>query len=240
MQGKKRSSEVYESVRGEILDGLKPPRARLRIDLLSDTFGASLGAVREALVRLSAEGLVVSEPPKGFIVASISISDLDDLTETRLELECRCLRLSIERGDLAWEGRVVGALHQLLRTPLHPSPEGSYVDWAQAHRSFHDALVSACESRWRLKLREQLFTQAERYRRFALPHQRSLRDVDEEHRAIAEAALARKADLAADLAAGHLRRTAELLRGSNAPFDDGQPRADPPPRVEAAAMAVAS
>jgi len=217
MQGKNRTTEIYESIRGEILDGLKRPRARLRMDLLSETFGASFGAVREALVRLTTEGLVVSEPPKGFSVAPISFGDLDDLTETRLELEYRCLCLSIERGDLPWEGRVVGSLHQLLRTPLHSRPESLNATWAQAHRSFHDALVSACDSRWRLALREQLFTQAERYRRFAMPYQHARRDVDAEHRAIAEAALARNANRATELITCHLRRTAEMLRGSEAP-----------------------
>jgi GntR family carbon starvation induced transcriptional regulator len=202
------------------LDGRRQPRVRLRIDLLSKAYGASLGAVREALVRLTAEGLVAAEPPKGFMVAPISLSDLDDLTGTRIELEARCLRRSIQLGDIVWEGRVISALHQLVRTPLHSSPDALSVDWAKAHKTFHDALVSACDSFWRLRLREQLFVQAERYRRFTVPYRRGPRDVDAEHQAIAEAALARDADAAAEHMAAHLRLTADLLRASDAPFDD--------------------
>lgn len=65
------------------------------MDLLSETLGVSLGSVREALVRLTMEGLVLSEPSKGFVVAPISLDDLDDLTDTRIELETHCLRRSI-------------------------------------------------------------------------------------------------------------------------------------------------
>jgi len=230
MHGKIRTLEIYEALRREILDGRYDPRARLRIDRLGDAFGASLGAVREALVRLAADGLVVAEPPKGFAIAPISLADLADLTDTRVELEERCLRRSLQLGDLAWEGRVIGALHRLVRTPLHSKPDSLSVDWAIAHRAFHDALVSACDSAWRLRLREQLFTQAERYRCFTVPYGCGQRDVDAEHRGIAEAALARDADAAAERMSAHLRLTAELLRASDAPFDDAPGAHGPPIR----------
>ncbi len=236
MSGRNRTTSAYEAIRRDILDGRHAPRARLRMDLLSGALGASLGAVREALVRLAVEGLVRAEPSKGFVVAPISISDLDDLTDTRIELETRCLRRSIQLGDIAWEGRVISALHQLVRTPLHSSPDTLGVDWAKAHKVFHDALVSACDSRWRLRLREQLFVQAERYRCFTVPYRRGPRDVDAEHQAIAEAALARDPNAAAEHMAAHLRLTANLLRASAAPFDDGPAHsAQPQPISELAA-----
>jgi GntR family transcriptional regulator, carbon starvation induced regulator len=177
----------------------------------------SLSAIREALARLSSDGLVVAEPRRGFAVAPISLADLSDLTEVRIELETQCLRRSIARGDLAWEGRVVGSLHQLSRTP---EQLGVHPDRARAHREFHDALVSACESVWRLRLRDQLFAQAERYRRFAAPYSRVERDVDSEHRLIADAALVRDAEGAARRMASHLQLTADVLKTSSAPFDD--------------------
>jgi len=219
-QGRNRSAEAYEAIREGILAGLHPPRARLRMDLLSEAHGASLGAVREALVRLTSEGLLFADPPKGFVVASISRRDLLDLTETRIELEKRCLRLSIRAGDIAWEGRVVSSLHKLVRTPLHAGPDELSREWSRAHKAFHDALVSACDSRWRMRLRDQLFLHAERYRRFTVPYRSAMRDVDAEHKSIADAALARDADLAAERLADHLRLTAALLCNSGAPFDD--------------------
>ena len=168
-QSKNRSSEVYDAIARDILDGRHEPRARLRMDLLSEAHGVSLGAVREALVRLASDGLLLADPPKGFVVAPISRADLIDLTETRIELETRCLILSLRAGDLAWEGRVIGALHELIRTPVHFGPDELSSEWSRAHKAFHDALVSACDSRWRTRLREKLFLHAERYRRLSVP-----------------------------------------------------------------------
>jgi GntR family carbon starvation induced transcriptional regulator len=182
--------------------------------------------VREALVRLTSEGLLFADPPKGFVVASISRHDLLDLTDTRIELENRCLHLSIRAGDIAWEGRVVSSLHKLVRTPLHAGPDELSREWSRTHKAFHDALVSACDSRWRMRLRDQLFLHAERYRRFTVPYRSTMRDVDAEHKSIADAALARDVDLAAERLAEHLRLTAALLCQSDAPFDDAPISAD--------------
>lgn len=224
-QGRDRSKKAYEAIREDILAGAFQPRARLRMDLLSETLGVSLGSVREALVRLTSEGLLLADAPKGFMVASISRRDLLDLTDTRIELEVPCLRRSIRLGDIAWEGRVIGRLHQLLRTPLHAGPDELSRDWSRAHKSFHDALVSASDSRWRMRLRAQLFLHAERYRRFTVPYRSVSRDVDAEHKSIAEAALGRNEDAAAELLTEHLRRTANLLCASDAPFDNSPVRA---------------
>ncbi len=223
-QAKNRSSEVYDAIARDILDGRHEPRARLRMDLLSEAHGVSLGAVREALVRLASDGLLLADPPKGFVVAPISRADLIDLTETRIELETRCLILSLRAGDLAWEGRVIGALHELIRTPVHFGPDELSSEWSRAHKAFHDALVSACDSRWRTRLREQLFLHAERYRRLSVPHRTRPRDVDSEHKAIAEAALARNERAAVEAMTAHLRLTADLLSSSKAPFEDAPER----------------
>src|SRR5271157_1164652 len=49
--------------------------------------GSEPGAVREALSRLSAEGLVIAESQKGYRVAPLSADELLDLTEARVEIE---------------------------------------------------------------------------------------------------------------------------------------------------------
>jgi GntR family carbon starvation induced transcriptional regulator len=220
MRGNSRTAKAYHAIRQDILDGKHEPRGRLRIDLLSNAFGVSVGVIREALARLTADRLVVAEPQRGFTVAPISAVDLTDLTAVRIELETRCLRQSILRGDLAWEGRVISSLHQLNHTPRHAGAGAVNLEFANAHKEFHDALVSAGDSVWYLRLRDQLFTQAERYRRFTLPYVRVERDVSQEHQAIADAALARDVEGAVRAMAAHLELTAGILLGSDAPFDE--------------------
>jgi DNA-binding GntR family transcriptional regulator len=222
MAAKSRTIETYEALRQRLLDGVYPPQKKLRIDQISKEMEVSPGAVREALARLTSDGLVVSEPQRGFVTAPISVADLTDLTSVRVEIELNCLRRSIRIGNLEWEGKIKSIWHQLERTPprSETNPTAFNPRWSDLHAAFHDSLISACDSKWRLKLRDQMFTQAERYRRLLLPYTKIQRDPHEEHKSIAEAVLARDADLACDLLAQHLNKTADILLSSDAPFSD--------------------
>lgn len=216
MAANSRTAQVYETLRNEILDNLHPSGGKLAIDQLAERLGASPGAVREALSRLTSENLVVAQPQRGFIVAPVSAADLCDLTEVRVEIETRCLRRSIERGTLEWEGRLIGLWHQFKQT----RPNGdrhAHDSWSRLHASFHDELIACCDSGWWLRLRQQLFLQAERYRRLILPRVRVARDIDAEHGAILDLTVARDADGACAALRDHLRLTARIILATKAP-----------------------
>ncbi|MFE7720990.1 hypothetical protein ACFU44_18335 [Nocardia rhizosphaerihabitans] len=54
--------------------------------------------------------------------------------------------MSVERGDLNWEGDVRAAYHRLARTPAFTPEDGEYYSeaWAEDHRVFHRALLEGC------------------------------------------------------------------------------------------------
>src|SRR5580658_6316995 len=170
---------AYEGLRADLLACRIVLGKKLKIQDLCDQFSVSLGAVREALSRLTSEGLVVAEPQRGFRAAPISAADLADLTMVRVEIETLCLRRSISLGDVDWEARLVAAAHRLSRTPARANE-----DWAEAHSAFHLAIVDACASPWLLHLHALLYAQSERYRRLSVPFAVKGRNVEEEHRAI--------------------------------------------------------
>src|ERR1700722_6476034 len=97
------TQEAYERLRADLLACRLQPGQRLRINELCKRLSVSLGAVGEALSRLTSEGLVSAEPQLGFTVAPISAIDLHDLTMVRIEIEGLCLRQSVANGDLSWE-----------------------------------------------------------------------------------------------------------------------------------------
>lgn len=207
------SDKVFRYVRSHILEGAYAPGSKLKLNDLVQSCEVSLGAVREALSRLSADGFVVPESQKGYRVAEISPEKLIDLTNVRKSIECLCLRASIEHGDIEWETGVVAAYHRLSRLsePSEEDPLRVNENWSAAHGEFHYRLVCACASPTLLRIREQLFAQAERYRRLSLPLNASLRDVDGEHKAIMEATLARASEKACDLISAHLDKTVRIL-----------------------------
>jgi len=204
---------AYEGLRADLLACRILPGKRLKIQELCTQFSVSLGAIREALSRLTSEGLVVAEPQRGFRAAPISAADLADLTMVRVEIETLCLKRAIEYGDVDWEARLVAAAHRLSRTPERDvnDPARSNEDWAEAHSAFHLALVDGCGSPWLLHLHALLYAQSERYRRLSVPFAVKGRNVDEEHQAIVAATLARDVENATRLLATHLEATTHIL-----------------------------
>ncbi|MEA3178815.1 MAG: hypothetical protein QOI59_2338 [Gammaproteobacteria bacterium] len=204
---------AHDRLRADVLACRLKPGERLVISQLCEKLQVSLGAVREALSRLTSEGLVIAEPQRGFRVAPISAEDLRDLTAVRLEIELLCLKDSIAHGDVAWEAGLVSAHHMLSRTPQKAPDDKRLLNesYAVVHRSFHEALVAACKSPWLLKLRALLYDQSERYRRLSVPLAERERDVNGEHKAIMDAALARDVPRAAALFTSHLERTSQIL-----------------------------
>jgi DNA-binding GntR family transcriptional regulator len=204
---------AYEGLRADLLACRIPPGRKLKIQELCLRFSVSLGAIREALSRLTSEGLVVSEPQRGFRAAPISASDLVDLTMVRIEVDSLCLRRAIACGDVNWESHLVAAAHRLARTPerVPDDPARTNEDWAEAHAAFHLALVAGCDSPWLLHLHTLLYAQSERYRRLSVPFAISGRNVNEEHQAIVTATLARDSEDAVRLLATHLEATTHIL-----------------------------
>jgi DNA-binding GntR family transcriptional regulator len=204
---------AYEKLRADLLACRILPGERLITRDLCERFSVSLGAIREALSRLTSEGLVTAEPQRGFRAVPISPADLTDLTLARVELETLCLRRAIAHGDVAWETRLVAAAHHLRRTPPRApeDPARSNEAWAETHAAFHAALVAGCGSQWLLHLQSLLYAQSERYRRLSVPFEMGERDVQQEHQAILESTLARDADKAVQLLADHLEKTTRIL-----------------------------
>ena len=214
------ASSVYDQLRDDILSGALPPDEKLRTEALRERYGVGNSPLREALNRLSADGLVTREDQKGFRVATASLADLEELVKTRCWLEEIALRQSIENGGDDWEEAVVLQYHRLSRV-RRSSSEDQYVvnfEWESRHRAFHLALLSACGSRWLLQYCAQLNDQADRYRQLAIVVSYPKRNELSEHDAIMRAATSRDADEAVRLLLGHYDRTAGIIKNSISEF----------------------
>lgn len=86
---------VLDAVREAILTGIIVPGARLRQEELAELFGTSRIPVREALRALEYEGLLTSEPHRGFTVTSLDADDIEEVYELRILLEGQAVRLAI-------------------------------------------------------------------------------------------------------------------------------------------------
>lgn len=227
------TQDAYEHLRDDVLSCQIRPGQKLKINELIERLGVSQGAVREALSRLTSEGLVVAEPQKGFRASPVSAAELKDLTRVRIEIESLCLQRAIEMGDLKWEADLLAAYHALSKTPEKTNAMETVrmtESWAQVHGRYHETLIAACDSPWLLRIRAQLFAQAERYRRMSVTLQQVKRDTNQEHLNIMQAAIERNTRLATALLATHFETTTEILL-SALQLDDGSSEVSSVPRV---------
>jgi len=223
---------AYASLRRDIIEGRLAPGSRLRVEHLKDSYGVGAGTLREALALLVSDALVISHGQRGFHVTPMSMVDFFDITQNRMLLESQALRQAIEAGDDVWESRVIAAFHRLGRAEerLSTSPNGNRFDeWEDRNREFHQALISACPSRWMHHFLGILYQQAERYRRLSISRKPIPRDVHGEHQGILDATLARDADLATRLLSEHIGMTYEGVKHLPADLFDGStfPTANP-------------
>lgn len=213
---------AYALIRNDIIRGEFPPGQPLRLAVLQTRYGLGFSPLREALTRLTAEGLATTEAMRGSRVAPLSLDDLRDTMETRIFIETQALRRSIERGDDDWEGRILSTLNALGRQwdRCQPDDPASIEALEERHRDFHFALVAASGSRRLTQIIGSLYLGSVRYRMPGLTNRdvHRARDLTAEHSAIADATLARDVTKATDLLSEHYRQTAKALEAAHAGY----------------------
>jgi GntR family carbon starvation induced transcriptional regulator len=210
------NASALAQLRSDILTCRLMPNERLRVEALRERYGMGTSPIREALMRLEAEGLVELEQNKGFRVSEVSQANLLDLMRTRIEIETIALRWSLDKGGVEWEASLLGAFHRLSRhRKIEPAnPDAISETWSRAHADFHAAMVAACGSPTLLAIRARLFEQAERYVALSIMSSGPLRDDVAEHRQLMRAALNREVERTIELNRLHITRTLEKVAAS--------------------------
>jgi DNA-binding GntR family transcriptional regulator len=172
---------LLESLRNSILDGTRPAHSIIRQEELAAMYGVSRMPVREALRSLDAEGLVVTRPSRGVVVAPLDPEDALEIFDIRASLESLGLRRSIPR--LSHDQKAAATI--ALRTLEQSSPEQA----SSAHRAFHLSLSAAAGGRLQ-KLIGQYIDACARYLRVEATRVETVDEDRYEHRGLLEATVA--------------------------------------------------
>lgn len=202
--------KAYSVLRKSIVRGELLPGDKLKVDVLQKQYAVSSSPLREALNRLTAEGLVTTEGNRGFRVAPVSHDDLEDIVKLRIALERQAVEASIAEGGDDWEAGVVAAFYRLEREEKRIFEEQAPLneEWSQRHRDFHMAILSGGRSKRLINMCASLFDQAERYRRLSAIYRKSPKNKSNEHKRLMEAVLSRDPARAAAHLRDHVEKTA--------------------------------
>jgi len=187
------SETLASSLREMIVVGRLTPGARINEVHLCASLGVSRTPLREALMRLVAEGAVVSKARFGFYVSELTLSEFEQTYAIRQLLDPEALRLAGLPTDKQL-ARLVAMNEKLSQT----SDPASII---ARDNAWHLELVSSCPNRILIGLIEQFI---DRGRRYELALMRERRNV--------ERTLRDHDDILTALQQGDLNRACESLR----------------------------
>lgn len=193
------SQQAYESIKRKIIYLELEPG--VVIDELSLQKELKLGRtpIREALKRLEGEQLVTIIPRRGMFVSEISITDLYQIFELRVELETLAVRLAVQRGtDQHWQ-----QMETILNSPRWD--ELSNIDLIEIDDACHRIIFQAAGNRFLEQTLNTYYTLSLRLWYFFLAKIGDMQAAVKEHRQIYEAICAGQADEAARLMKEHLQ-----------------------------------
>jgi DNA-binding GntR family transcriptional regulator len=229
---------AYQRLRNEIVLGQLPPGRKLGLDELRRSHGAGIGTLREGLNRLASEGLVLAEGQRGFAVAPISATEFQEVADLRLLLERQAVRDAFAKGDLDWEGSLVGAHHKLavVERRLLAGQLADAALWKRYDREFHRRLVEACGSAVMREAYEGAYDHFLRYQMVAVVFRGAIAAA--QHAELLDCALTRDAARAERVLAAHVGGCVDHVVGQGllAPFVPAgkSARAEPRPATETA------
>jgi DNA-binding GntR family transcriptional regulator len=199
-------SIIADKLRRAIGHGELKPGAQLGEAELARKFGVSRGPLREAMQRLTQEGLLIAIRNRGLFVREMTPDDVRDMYLAREVVERAAARKIID-GDHAAAGNVLMAIVEQMAGAATPA-EVSELDIA-----FHERLVAlACSPR--LSRMHQTFITETRMCIHALDESYAKSEVrGEEHRELANAIRASDRELAERLLVAHMDDAIARLTG---------------------------
>ena len=131
------SESVYKALRHEILTMERAPGSPLDETRLSEHFGMSRTPIREALLRLTSEGLVTSLPNRNTIVAVIDFSSLPTYFEALCLMYRVTTRGAAKRSGDAWMAEIIRQ-QQAFSRAVEAQDAFAMIE---ANREFHVAIA---------------------------------------------------------------------------------------------------
>lgn len=140
---------IYEALKKQILAGQWAPGEPLRQDEIARQHGVSKIPVREALLKLEVDGLVLIRKNKGATVREISDTEILNVMDIRIALECKALELAIPNMISSDFSKARDILEEYSNKTF-PS------EWSEMNLRFHHALYEPCSNPLLLQMISEL------------------------------------------------------------------------------------
>ena len=208
----KASDRAYRALLAEIVDGTLVPGAVLGEVEQSTRLGVSRTPIREALSKLTADGLVEPQAGRGLIVTEVSLENITELYELRGALEEQAARLAAQRGNPKKFVVLAGAFEAMTKlAAMDAADTKAYYD---LNRQFDEAIDEAIQNAYLVGALRNVRMHLARVRRIAKDNPERLREAARETLLVLDAIIAGDAALAAHATHVHLHQSLTNIRAT--------------------------
>lgn len=153
-----RSEQAYEQLKSDIVACVLAPGEALTEKQVGDRYDLKKATIRAALTRLLQEGLVKSEPRRGYVIAPLTLRDVHEIFDVRSLIEPEVYRAAA----LSLTERGLEEVRQAAKKVLKPETLPSHVAFLAADRAFRLAIAELSGNLRLARLLGQILDQSER------------------------------------------------------------------------------
>jgi DNA-binding GntR family transcriptional regulator len=199
---------VFNTLREAILRGELVPGERLMELQLASKLGVSRTPIREAIRMLEQEGLAITIPRKGAIVAGMTEKEMQDVLEIREALE----ELSVQVACDKITDEEIAQLRKNMKNFQRSLETGDLKKMAQADVEFHDVIYQATDNQKLINMLNNLREQMYRYRVEYLKNPDNHQQLLDEHEAIYQGIVARDKEAVTAMMREHISNQVDVVK----------------------------
>jgi len=213
------AGQVYEALKKDIITCALKPGQQIAQQQLAERYGVGITPVREALQKLTREGLVLTIPRFGYLVTTITISDVAEIFELRAILESAAARLAAARAS----DEQVEQLAGLAGYTYVYKDRDSYSDFLTHNRAFHIALAKASGNKRLIEAISHLMDELTRMFHLGLDLKDSAAEMRQEHQELVEVLRQRNPEEAEKIVLAQINRSRQRIYEALLPGTDNSP-----------------
>ena len=200
------SEQVYHILYDGIVTGEIPAGQKLTLKSMQNRLGVSSSPIREALTRLSEDGLIVYQPNAGMTVIDIRYEDAIEIFALAEEFDAISLKFAFHSGA---RHDMITDLHHVQKRAAEALANNDYEQWIHFSDEFHNVFLKYCNNSRLVeaaeKNRKQLTILSHKYQQ----KEENNREIHEEHNEILRAVEEDNIELAEKYMRSHLQSSAK-------------------------------
>jgi DNA-binding GntR family transcriptional regulator len=196
------AARIYSDLRAELVSLQRHPGEAVSEAEIALSYGVSRTPVREAILKLSDEGLLEIFPQSGIFVSRIPLAALPEAIVIRKALEATTAQMAAQRATASQ----ILNLHSILERQREADTAGDSDAFHQADETFHATIAEVAGYPGIWTLIQQVKVHVDRYRRLTLPQVGRIGRAIGEHEAILNAIEAHDPNAARGAMELHLER----------------------------------